>query len=188
MSDTLTKLTYQTFQQGKSYFGLTHKILSIRLKELLFPKKEATSQGIPREAILTLQQRQNNLQEVDWEDAERGVYPKSLLFDNPWEDFFRYYPLIWVDLPQIWDRANQRKYQDFAADVDIKGYPSYYIQNFHHQTNGYLSDLSANLYDLQVEILFQGSADAMRRRILAPLKKGLEVFRDLAPVKPVFWT
>ncbi|KAF3885972.1 MULTISPECIES: class I SAM-dependent methyltransferase [Nostocales] len=181
MSDTLTKLTYQTFQQGKSYFGLTHKILSIRLKELLFPKKEATSQGIPREAILTLQQRQNNLQEVDWEDAERGVYPKSLLFDNPWEDFFRYYPLIWVDLPQIWDRANQRKYQDFAADVDIKGYPSYYIQNFHHQTNGYLSDLSANLYDLQVEILFQGSADAMRRRILAPLKKGLEVFRDLAP-------
>jgi len=40
------------------------------------------------------------------------------------------------------------------------------LQNFHHQTNGF-SDLSANLYDLQVEILFGGSADPMRRRIIA---------------------
>ncbi len=180
MSDTLTKLTYQTFQQGKNYFGLTHKILSIRLKKFFFPQ-EGVSQPIPSEVLLKLQKRLNNLLEVDWEDAERDVYPKSLLFDNPWEDFFRYYPLIWLDLPQIWERANQRKYQDFTPEVDINGYPSYYVQNFHHQTNGYLSDLSANLYDLQVEILFQGSADTMRRRILAPLKKGLEVFRDLAP-------
>jgi ubiquinone/menaquinone biosynthesis C-methylase UbiE len=180
MSDTLTKLTYQAFQQGKSYFGLTHKILSTRLKKLISPT-EGTYQTIPTEALLKLQQRLNNLQEVDWEDAELGVYPKSLLFDNPWEDFFLYYPLIWLDLPQTWERASQKKYQDFAPEVDINGYPSYYVQNFHHQTNGYLSDLSANLYDLQVEILFQGAADAMRRRILPPLKKGLEVFRDLAP-------
>lgn len=50
------------------------------------------------------------------------------------------------------------------------------MQNFHHQTNGYLSDLSANLYDLQVEIFFGGLADAMRRYILAPLKRGLAKF------------
>ncbi|GAA6621500.1 class I SAM-dependent methyltransferase [Scytonema sp. NUACC26] len=180
MSDTLTKLTYQAFQQGKSYFGITHKILSTRLMQFISPR-ERTSQPIPTEILLKLQQRLNNLQEVDWEDAELGVYPKSFLFDNPWEDFFRYYPLIWLDMPEIWDRANQKRYQDFAPEVDIDGYPSYYAQNFHHQTNGYLSDLSANLYDLQVEILFQGSADAMRRRILAPLKKSLEVFKDLTP-------
>jgi hypothetical protein len=53
------------------------------------------------------------------------------------------------------------------------------VQNFHHQTNGYLSDLSANLYDLQVEILFGGLADAMRRYILAPLKRGLAKFQSL---------
>ncbi|MBD0301777.1 MAG: class I SAM-dependent methyltransferase, partial [Tolypothrix sp. T3-bin4] len=47
--------------------------------------------------------------------------------------------------------------------------------------DGYLSDYSANLYDLQVEILFGGSADAMRRRILAPLKEGLKVFSDVSP-------
>ncbi len=33
--------------------------------------------------------------------------------------------------------------------------------------------MSANLYDLQVEILFNGGADPMRRRILAPLRAEL---------------
>ena len=63
--------------------------------------------------------------------------------------------------------------------IDKVGYPEYYLQNFHYQTDGYLSDMSANLYDLQVEILFNGAADAMRRRILAPLKQGLQAFADV---------
>ncbi|MBD0303088.1 MAG: class I SAM-dependent methyltransferase, partial [Tolypothrix sp. T3-bin4] len=102
-----------------------------------------------------------------------------LLFDNPWEDFLLSYPLLWLDLPQLWERANQKKNQDFAPQIDTNGYPSYYLQNFHHQTDGYLSDFSANLYDLQVEILFGGSADVMRRRILAPLKQGLKAFAEV---------
>jgi len=180
MSDTLTKLTYQTFQQGKNYFGLAHKILSTRLMNIISPSQQQTK-PIPTELLLKVQQKLNNLLEVDWQDAERGVYPTSLLFDNPWSDFFRYYPAVWLDLPQLWERANQKKYQEFSSNVDIEGYPSYYVQNFHHQTDGYLSDFSANLYDLQVEILFGGSADAMRRRILAPLKEGLKVFSDVSP-------
>ena len=32
-----------------------------------------------------------------------------------------------------------------------------------------------------MEILFNGAADAMRRRILAPLKQGLETFSKIAP-------
>lgn len=181
MSDTLTKLTYQTFQQSKNYFGLAHKLLSSRLKNIISSSEHREIQPIPNEVLLKAQQKLNNLLEVDWEDTERDVYPKSLLFDNPWEDFFRYYPLVWLDLPQIWERTQHKRYQEFTQDIDINGYPSYYVQNFHHQTNGYLSDLSANLYDLQVEILFGGSADPMRRRILAPLKEGLEVFSDVLP-------
>jgi ubiquinone/menaquinone biosynthesis C-methylase UbiE len=180
MADTLTKLTYQTFQQGKNYFSVAHKMLSTRLMNLISPVERQTK-PIPNEILLKIQQRLNNLLEVDWEDAERGIYPKSLLFDNPWEEFFLYYPVVWLDMPEIWERAKQKKYQDFSPEVDVNGYPSYYLQNFHHQTNGYLSDLSANLYDLQVEILFGGSADAMRRRILAPLKKALEGFSDVPP-------
>lgn len=131
---------------------------------------------IPSEVIQKIQQRYDSLLEIDWQDAERGLYPKDLLFDNPWEEFFLFYPLVWLDMPQIWDRANQQRYQDFSSAINTNGYPSYYVQNFHHQTDGYLSDTSANLYDLQVEILFGGTADAMRRRILAPLKQGLKNF------------
>ena len=180
MADTLTKLTYQTFQQSKSIFGLAHKSLSAELMKLFVPMEKKVT-PIPSELLLKLQERLNNLLETDWEDAERGVYPKSLLFDNPWEDFFLYYPQIWMDLPQIWERAKHDKYKEFSPNIDTSYYPKYYVRNFHHQTDGYLSELSANLYDLQVEILFNGCADAMRRRILAPLKEGLKVFTDVPP-------
>lgn len=48
-------------------------------------------------------------------------------------------------------------------------YPRYYLQNFHFQTDGWLSEHSAALYDFQVEVLFSGGADAMRRQALLPL-------------------
>lgn len=47
--------------------------------------------------------------------------------------------------------------------------PRYYRQNFHFQTDGWLSADSAALYDHQVEVLFGGGADAMRRQALVPL-------------------
>ncbi len=180
MPDTITKLAYQAFQQGKSYFGFAHKALSGQiLKTVAPPPPEKQVTPIPPEILFKIQSLLNEIIETDWKDAEKGVYPASLLFENDWEEFFRYYPAVWMDLPAIWDRANQKRYQDFPINVDIIGYPSYYLQNFHHQTDGYLSDWSANLYDLQVDILFNGAADPMRRRVLAPLKQGLRAVTDL---------
>ena len=48
-------------------------------------------------------------------------------------------------------------------------YPAYFKQDFHYQTGGYLSEGSARLYDVQVETLFYGAANAMRRAALAPI-------------------
>lgn len=56
-------------------------------------------------------------------------------------------------------------------------FPNYFLQNFHFQTDGYLSRRSARLYDHQVEVLFAGAADLMRRQILVPLKDCLETRR-----------
>lgn len=183
MSDTLTKLAYQAFQQSKSYFGLAHKTISYRLYSAVTSPSQSQdkSKPLPPEVLQQMQQRFHQLMERDWLDAERGVYPESLLFDNQWSDFFLYYPAIWLDLPKMWERVNQKNYQDFSPEIDTEGYPGYYLQNFHYQTDGYLSDLSANLYDLQVELLFNGAADAMRRRILAPLKEGIQTFSGTLP-------
>lgn len=181
MPDTLTKLAYQTFQQGKSYFGLAHKVLSTQILKTVAPPPPQKEKPAPMPLALMsdIQKRLDAILETDWQDVEKGVYPASLLFDNPWDDFFRYYPAVWLDMPGMWQRVNNRRYQEFDPEIETTGYPNYYVQNFHHQTNGYLSDMSANLYDLQVEILFNGTADPMRRRILAPLQAGLKAFSDV---------
>lgn len=179
--DSVTRFAYQGLQEGKKAFGFLHKIVSDHLTNTVVPEQETKSQPLPPEVFEKLQVRLKALEAKDWQDAQAGVYPSSLLFDNPWSDFFRYYPEVWLDMPKIWQRLQKKEYQTFDGAIDRQGYPDYYLQNFHYQTDGYLSDLSANLYDLQVEILFNGAADAMRRRILAPLKQGLAKFSDLPP-------
>jgi ubiquinone/menaquinone biosynthesis C-methylase UbiE len=183
MPDTLTKLTYQTLQEGKNYLSLAHKTIANQIRKTLKPNDLPTF-PIPPEVIPKLQQRSAELRVVDWQDAENGVYPTSLLFDEPWADYLAQYPNLCWDMLSTWNRADEKKFQDFGKQVDTSGYPSYYVQNFHHQTDGYLSDLSANLYDLQVEILFGGTADAMRRRVLAPLKASLQNFPEV-PAKQI---
>ena len=53
-------------------------------------------------------------------------------------------------------------------------YPDYYRQNFHYQSGGWFTDESAELYDTQVEALFSGTADAMRRAALAEISRELK--------------
>ncbi|MEM9264149.1 MAG: methyltransferase domain-containing protein [Cyanobacteria bacterium P01_F01_bin.13] len=183
MPDTLTKFAYQTFQQGKQAFGLTHKTLTSRLREVVSPVKPDSTAKMPASVLALLKQRLDALIEIDWQDAVAGVYPKDLLFDNPWDDFFKYYPMVVLDTPSVWERSKNKQYQKFGSGISTEGYPSYYVQNFHHQTDGYLSEMSANLYDLQVELLFNGSADAMRRRILAPLKQHIEGLAGVSVTK-----
>ncbi|MEL6496750.1 MAG: class I SAM-dependent methyltransferase [Cyanobacteria bacterium J06623_7] len=174
--EPLTKFAYQGFQESKKAFGFVHKLVSDRLTNTVIPEQAARSQPLDPVILEKLQAKLKVLEEKDWQDARQGVYPSSLLFDNPWSDFFRYYPEVWLDIFKILPRVQKKEFQSFDAAIDKAGYPEYYLQNFHYQTDGYLSDMSANLYDLQVEILFNGAADAMRRRILAPLKQGLQAF------------
>lgn len=53
-------------------------------------------------------------------------------------------------------------------------YPAYYRQNFHYQSGGWFTDESAELYDTQVEALFSGTANAMRRAALAAIARELK--------------
>jgi ubiquinone/menaquinone biosynthesis C-methylase UbiE len=75
------------------------------------------------------------------------------------------------DLGRIDRRRRERIHDEVGAAPAGPGarYPDYYVQNFHYQTDGYLSDHSAEVYDFQVEVLFKGGADAMRRQALVPI-------------------
>ena len=59
------------------------------------------------------------------------------------------------------------------------------MQNFHYQTDGYFSDHSAAVYDFQVEVLFKGGADAMRRQALLPVAEFCATGRS---ARSVCWT
>ncbi len=177
----VTKLAYKTLQQGKSLAGLAHKGLSTKLMEIMAPGAMPSTNPIPPDLLLELKRSMTALEQVDWLEAEQGLYPKSQLFEAPWIEWAIRYPLIWLDLPSTWRRRQARRFQDLPKQIDQEIYPNYYLQNFHHQTDGYLSDHSAELYDLQVEILFNGTADSMRRRVLAPLKRGLKKFKSRRP-------
>ena len=77
----------------------------------------------------------------------------------------------WRDLPKVALRRRTgtaqepfREHSGKDRDGGDPGYPRYYLQNFHFQSGGWLTDESAALYDTQVEVLFCGLAQAMRRQ------------------------
>ena len=181
MADPVTRLAYQTLQQGKSLVGLAHKEVSTKLMEVFAPEGSPKTVPVPAQMLADLQAAHSRLLDTDWQEAEQGLYPTSLLFDAPWLEWASRYPLVWLDMPSTWSRRSERNVNDLPQEVNRDDYPDYYLQNFHHQTDGYLSDHSASLYDLQVEILFNGTAEPMRRRVIKPLIQGLKRFSDRSP-------
>ena len=176
--EQFSKIAYKTLQQGKSIAGLAHKEISTRIMNFMLPDNDLGNFNIDRKLLIDIQKSMDLLREEDWLDAEKNIYPIKLLFDEPWLRYLTQYPKILLDMPNTWDRRRKQNVQDLPKSVDKENYPQYYLRNFHHQTDGYLSDFSASIYDLQVEILFNGSADAMRRRIIRPLKEGLKNFNN----------
>ncbi len=169
----LAKLVHQGLQQGKMALSVVHKDLTSRLFSAIRPS-DRTLPDLDPSVVEDLQQRITALVDEDWRDGEQGVYPIQLLFDEPWGDYLQIYPWLCWDSFGSWNRSVEGRFYDFSPSIDVDKYPKYYARNFHNQTDGYLSDTSAKLYDLQVELLFGGVADAMRRRVIKPLKAGLD--------------
>jgi ubiquinone/menaquinone biosynthesis C-methylase UbiE len=114
---------------------------------------------------------------ADFDNAQRGVYPAALLFDVPFSGYAGNVPRFLLDAPRILERIEAKNHRDLPPHVDLSAYPAYYRRTFHWQTDGYFSRHSAALYDLTVELLFIGTADVMRRQLLA------EVVRRKPPGK-----
>ena len=58
-------------------------------------KKRQAPKLLRRLQMLKLRQSARSvakLEQVDWEDAEQGIYPKSQLFEAPWIEWAKHYP------------------------------------------------------------------------------------------------
>ena len=89
----------------------------------------------------------NDLLERDWQNVQEGLYPTPLPADTGPIASARKSFAFFRDLSAV----NRRREAGDGQEVfnpDLRGrYPRYFLQNFHYQSGGYLTDESAALYD-----------------------------------------
>lgn len=155
----LAKARFLTQQRG---MAMTYGLVTQAFHRALRPLGPVA----PAAQRETVRRRFDALLRRDWDNAQRHLYPKRLLFRLPIAEHLRALPIAAADLPRLLLRAARRRTDDLPRNIDRSRYPSYYLRNFHWQTDGWLSERSARLYDFGVDILFGGAADVMRRMAL----------------------
>ncbi|MBY0518256.1 MAG: methyltransferase domain-containing protein [Bacteriovoracaceae bacterium] len=108
-----------------------------------------------------------------------GKVPWSLLNpESPMEHTIRYLDILVTGVKM----SRLRKIKESKPKTQNTELPDYFVRNFHWQIDGYLTNDSAKIYDHQVEILFTGTASAMRRLALKPILEYLSQFKGKADI------
>ena len=171
MPAALDKLTFNASQALRVSWFFGQKLLAARVSRPVALPEPLRGRPMPdkRRILADLW----TLIEQDWRNIEAGHYaPPEDGLGSPFEalrraaDFF-------ADLRAVEHRRHGAPDERILSEVPPGTYPSYYLQKFHFQSDGYLSGASAERYDHQVEVLFGGAAAAMRRQALVPLKAAL---------------
>ena len=109
------------------------------------------------------------LLQQDLANVEAGFYPMPADHDGSLLTLLHRSRLFFDDLPAIHRRRENGSHNDVLTEETRGKRPRYYLQNFHFQTGGWMTDDSASRYDTQVEVLFNGTANATRRQTLPQL-------------------
>lgn len=140
----LTGTTYWLAQSARVSWYLGQYLLSARIQGPL-----VAPSGQPKK-VPTLPELLADLRSLllkDWRNIQAGYYalPHDLLGD-PRE---RVAQAVWYfqDLPVVKARRLRKGVDEVPRRLGTgpRKYPRYYLQNFHYQTDGYLSDHSARL-------------------------------------------
>jgi len=166
MVSALDRLSYAARQTARVAWYAGHYAAGRRILKPM-PKPDFAIGPTPSRAELTADMRA--LFQREWRDVAAGLFPAPRLLGPEPAEFVRRSLLYFRDLPQVDARRHGRLDDELPPGTQADGLPDYYRQNFHFQSDGWLSDQSAALYDTQVEVLFTGAADVMRRRALAPI-------------------
>jgi ubiquinone/menaquinone biosynthesis C-methylase UbiE len=150
------------------YYGI-NRLVDSRLVATGQRPKVKPSRPVPSQAELMGELRV--LMRRDAEAVGDGRLPPLAPADGtPAQHLARLRAML-VDVPEALRRRAEGEYRtaDQAAGADAL--PDYFRQDFHFQNGGYLTEQSAQLYDMQVETLFYGSAQLMRRAALEPIAR-----------------
>ena len=107
----------------------------------------------------------------DLANVEAGIYPLPADHDGSLSTLLGRSRLFFADLPDVHRRRERGAQSEVLTEKNRGKRPLYYLQNFHFQSGGWMTDDSASRYDTQVEVLFNGTANAMRRQALPQLQE-----------------
>ena len=107
----------------------------------------------------------------DLANVEAGIYPIPVDHDGSLATLVHRSRLFFEDLPDIHRRRKRRSKTEVLTTETRGRRPRYYLQNFHFQSGGWMTEESAERYDTQVEVLFNGTANAIRRQALPQLRE-----------------
>jgi ubiquinone/menaquinone biosynthesis C-methylase UbiE len=105
----------------------------------------------------------------DLANVEAGIYPLPADHDGSLLTLLDRSRLFFEDLPAVHRRRQSGGHHEVLNQHAQDKRPGYYLQNFHFQSGGWMTSDSAKRYDTQVEVLFNGTANAIRRQVLLPL-------------------
>jgi ubiquinone/menaquinone biosynthesis C-methylase UbiE len=105
----------------------------------------------------------------DLANIEAGLYPLPSDHDGSWWTLLERSRAFFDDLPDVHRRRESGETSEVLTAATRGKRPSYYLQNFHFQSGGWMTEDSARRYDIQVEVLFNGTANATRRQALPQL-------------------
>ena len=166
MVSPLDRLTYAARQTARVAWYAGHYVAGRRLLKPM-PKPDFAVGPTPTRAELTADMRAVFTRE--WRDIEAGLFPAPRPLGAEPGEFLRRSLRYFRDLPQVDARRHGQLDDEMPPGQQGDGLPDYYRQNFHFQSDGWLSEHSAAIYDTQVEVLFTGAADVMRRRAMKPI-------------------
>jgi ubiquinone/menaquinone biosynthesis C-methylase UbiE len=166
----LSRLVYGASQGVKVSAYFAQKLLAAQLSKPVPAPPELKARMPDSGRVLRDLRR---LLAQDLRNIEEGLYalPADLV-EGPLAAIARA-GRFFADLPAVDRRRQAGDNSEVRRAAPDGAWPRYYLQNFHYQTDGYLSRRSAALYDHQVEVLFTGGAAAMRRQALVPLRAEL---------------
>lgn len=156
------------------------KSINYTAQSALLPLVEKIATGEKKESFKEFSEhlkialpKLTDLLKKESDNIAQGFYPNEVIFqENPLRHYARI-PLLFADAFRA-ARQRKDKKSDFFEEHDldyVMESPEYFRRNFHFQKGGYLNDQSAELYEHQVEVLFAGTANVMRRQVIPSLKK-----------------
>src|SRR6516165_3138213 len=168
-SSLITRLAYGASQLPRVAWYLSHGLALRRLSQSATRGRQRVhSDGpIPERGQIYLDMARLFLKALA--NIEAGIYPLPADHDGSLLTLIRRSRLFFEDLPAIHRRREQCAHHEILTKKTRGSRPRYYLQNFHFQSGGWMTEDSAERYDTQVEVLLNGTANAMRRQAIPPL-------------------